>query len=122
MEHTSSVDVVYVTALYKINTYSNIELNLIDFKPFLDTDFKIIIFTDIEELEVNQFQKVLLPKSEITSFLQTDPVLPDYRNKNKDTLDFLQLMNAKTEFLHRLTIYFSLILFIYYLSIIFQNS
>lgn len=101
MEHTSSVDVVYVTALYKINTYSNIELNLIDFKPFLDTDFKIIIFTDIEELEVNQFQKVLLPKSEITSFLQTDPVLPDYRNKNKDTLDFLQLMNAKTEFLHR---------------------
>jgi hypothetical protein len=101
MEHTSSVDVVYVTALYNINTYSNIELNLNDFKPFLDTNFKIIYFTDIEDLELNKFQKVLLPKSEITSFLQTDAVLPDYRNKDKDTLDFLQLMNAKSEFLHR---------------------
>jgi hypothetical protein len=101
MEHTSSLDVVYVTALYKIKTYSNTELNIDYFKPFLDTNLKIIVYTDIEELSLGSVQKIILPREEIVAFSQTEAKLPEYRNKEKDTLEFLQLMNAKTEFLHR---------------------
>jgi len=101
MEHTSSVDVVYVTALYKIKTYSNTELNIENFKPFLDTNLKIVVYTDIEDLSLGSIQKIILPREEITSFLQREATLPEYRNKEKDTLEFLQVMNGKTEFLHR---------------------
>ena len=101
MEHTSSLDVVYVTALYKIKTYSNTELNIDYFKPFLDTNLKIIVYTDIEDLSLGSVQTIILPREEVVAFSQVEATLPEYRNKEKDTLEFLQLMNAKTEFLHK---------------------
>ena len=101
MEHTSSVDVVYVTSLYKIKTYSNTDINLEHFKPFLDTNLKIIVYTDIPDLSLGSIQIIFLPREEIGSFSQNEASLPEYRNKEKDTLEFLQLMNAKSEFLYR---------------------
>jgi len=101
MEHTSSVDVVYVTALYKINSNSSQDSILENFKPFLDTNLKIVVFTDIESLPIGSVQTVLLPKDELVAFSQAEATLPEYRNKEKDTLDFLQLMNAKSEFIYR---------------------
>ena len=101
MEHNSSVDVVYVTALYKIETYSNIESNIEYFKPFLDTNFKIVVFTDIEDLALGSAQQIYMSKNDLASFSQTEAILPEYRNKEKDTLGFIQLMNAKSELLYR---------------------
>jgi len=101
MEHNSSVDVVYVTALYKINTYSSAEKNLEEFTPFLNSSFakSILVFTDIElNLPIESIQ---LPRTELKAFQQSEATLPEYRNKEKDTLEFLQLMNAKPEFIMR---------------------
>ena len=100
MEHNSSVDVIYVTALYKINTFSSPEKNLEEFTPFLTSGLPIIVFTDLE-LSLGSVECVHLPRTELKAFRQTEASLPEYRNKEKDTLEFLQLMNAKSEFLLR---------------------
>jgi glycosyltransferase involved in cell wall biosynthesis len=101
MEHTTSVDVVYVTSLYKIKTYSNVDINLEHFKPFLNSGLNIVVYTDIEDLILPSTETIFLPRDEIKSFSQQEATLPEYRNKEKDTLEFLQLMNAKSEFLYR---------------------
>lgn len=102
MEHTISLDVVYVTALYKINTYSSAEKNLEEFTPFLTSGLPILVFTDLD-LSLEPIECIKLPRTELKAFQQDDAStsLPEYRNKEKDTLEFLQLMNAKSEFLQR---------------------
>jgi len=101
MEHTSSVDVVYVTAFYKINSTCSHESIIQNFEPFTKTKMKILVFTDFENLALENIEKIEVPTSELNSFSQDKANLPEYRNKEKDTLEFLQLMNAKTEFLYR---------------------
>lgn len=105
MEHTSSVDVVYVTAIYKIQSYHILETMIQDFKPFLSTKLKIIVYTNIESLVLENMECIYLPTKELKAFQRTDLILPDYRNQEKDTLDFLQLTNSKPEFLFRASKY-----------------
>jgi glycosyltransferase involved in cell wall biosynthesis len=102
----------YVTAFYSMEgrDYQNADQVLIDFKPFLQTTMPILIFTDVETLgadllldSTSHIQVKVVPKSELVAFQQTEEhtILPVNRNKEKDTLAFLQLMNAKPEFLKR---------------------
>uniref|UniRef100_A0A6C0HEQ7 Glycosyltransferase 2-like domain-containing protein n=1 Tax=viral metagenome TaxID=1070528 RepID=A0A6C0HEQ7_9ZZZZ len=99
------LDTVYITSLYKIQSNSNIEGLQELFIPFLTLNIPIIIFTDIESLHYdNEFITcIYLPRSNLISFTQKTAKLPEYRNNEKDTLEFLQLMNAKPEFLYRAT-------------------
>jgi len=101
MEHTSSVDVVYVTAIYKIKSYQTIEKMLHDFTPFLSAGLKIIVYTNIESLQLENIQCIYLPTNQLKAFQPMELILPDYRNPEKDTLDFLQLINSKPDFLYR---------------------
>jgi len=97
------LDTVYITSLYKIQSNSNIERFQELFIPFLTLNIPIIIFTDIESLHYdNEFITcIYLPRTNLISFTQKTAKLPEYRNIEKDTLEFLQLMNAKPEFLIR---------------------
>lgn len=101
MEHNALVDVVYVTAFYNIKSTATHSSIINSFEPFLNTNLKILVFTDFEDLSLGNIEKIVLPRANLTSFLQESAALPEYRNKEKDTLEFLQLMNAKPEFLYR---------------------
>ena len=101
MEHTSSVDVVYVTAIYKIQSLQTIEKMMEDFTPFLTSGLKIIVYTNIEGLQFENIQCIYLPTNQLKAFEKTEIILPDYRNYEKDTLDFLQLINSKPDFMYR---------------------
>ena len=101
MEHNSLIDVVYVSAFYNIKSTATHDSIIESFQPFLNTNLKIVFFTDFEELSLGNVEQINLPRSELVSFQQESANLPEYRNKEKDTLEFLQLMNAKPEFLHR---------------------
>jgi len=118
---TKSLKVQYVTAFYSIpgRVYQNADQVLADFKLFLQTNMNIVVFTDQEDLLLESFrngfntpdskfeqtniQIVQLPDSELVAFQQKEEStsLPENRNKEKDTLRFLQIMNAKPEFLKR---------------------
>jgi glycosyltransferase involved in cell wall biosynthesis len=98
-------DIQYVTALYDI--YSRpIDKILFDFTPFLKTNMNILIFTDQTELppvfhSSPNLHIYPLPRKELSTFQTEFTHLPQNRSAEKDTLEFLQLMNAKPEFLHR---------------------
>jgi hypothetical protein len=99
MENTR--EIVYVTALYSVtSTLEPIHL-LKDFLPFIKSKMKIILFTDIDSLSIDSVTRIFLPKTEIKSFSGKDLILPENHNPVKDTMEFLQLMNAKTEFIYR---------------------
>jgi glycosyltransferase involved in cell wall biosynthesis len=97
-------DTLYVTALYNFGRKS-IEGFIADFTPFLKSSLHIYVFTDQESLTLSATNVTVhyLPAhtSGIAAFQQTAPILPEHRNPTKDTLEFLQLMNAKPEFLKR---------------------
>lgn len=100
-----SATIQYVTAIYDIGLQSFAECMDI-FKPFLHSPYKILVFTnqyDLKDLigEFENVQVVFVSKNELGSFRQEDPQLPTGRNPEKDTLPFLQLLNAKSEFLYR---------------------
>jgi glycosyltransferase involved in cell wall biosynthesis len=99
-------NVLYVTAYYEVDSFAKREELFSNFRPILNGNFCILLFTDCEDLpeEFTNNPKIKLVKvsrSDIPSFQFTDPVLPEYRNKEKDSAEFLGLMNAKTEFLRR---------------------
>jgi glycosyltransferase involved in cell wall biosynthesis len=103
---TDLPDIQYVTALYDI--YSRpLDKIIFDFTPFLKTNMNILVFTDQTELpsiiESNPNIHIHhLPKKELSTFqVESFETLPSNRNKDKDTLEFLQLMNAKPDFLNR---------------------
>jgi hypothetical protein len=103
-------DTLYVTALYNFGRKS-IEEFIADFNPFLKSSLRIFIFTDQESLTLSAtnatdatnvtIQYLPAHTSGLAAFQQKDPILPEHRNPTKDTLEFLQLMNAKPEFLKR---------------------
>jgi glycosyltransferase involved in cell wall biosynthesis len=95
------VDIIYVTALYDINSKTSVKEITENFLPFLNSSLPIILFTDIKTLSIGTLNPIYLPRSELKSFQEIDVNLPEYRNNEKDTLEFLQLMNAKPEFLFR---------------------
>lgn len=96
--HTK-LKVQYVTALQDISGRSLSEM-LLQFKPFLQTSLPFCIFTDQEALPIDLSYNVV-PKHELRMFQKTQQSLPVQRNHQKDTHSFLQLMNAKFEFLER---------------------
>jgi glycosyltransferase involved in cell wall biosynthesis len=94
-------DTVFVTAVYSPQTADDLSI-------FFQSSLRLVIFTDIQNIlnnvnNVNSKDKLVihLPKTELLSFTQKTPVLPSQRNAEKDTLEFLQLSNAKPEFLKR---------------------
>jgi glycosyltransferase involved in cell wall biosynthesis len=108
MTHTNSQTIQYVTAFYEINTKSKREEIIENFKPFLLTErMKILIFTDDTKLQedlsgVSHIQIVHVPRTELFAFqCESDIILPTSRDSMKDTVDFLSLMNAKSEFIYR---------------------
>jgi glycosyltransferase involved in cell wall biosynthesis len=103
------IPVQYVTAFYSIpgRVYQNADQVLTDFQPFLRSSLPIMVFTDVETfaetISGEHIRIVQVPKSELEAFRQVEEEtsLPANRNKEKDTLTFLQLMNAKPEFVKR---------------------
>ena len=95
-------DTLYVTAIYNFGRKS-IEEFIADFNPFLKSTLPIVVFTDQKSLEIDSLNVTIVytPSKDLIAFTQENPTLPEHRNTTKDTLEFLQLMNAKPEFLHR---------------------
>lgn len=105
---TTLASVVYVSALYDISGHRRLDEYLQFFTPLAKTSMEFILFTDkaasVKPLKSHKNVKiVVLPKSEIDSFSLTDVQLPEYRNKEKDTLEYLQLANAKAQFIQEAT-------------------
>jgi hypothetical protein len=105
MAHTTSKTVRYVTAFYQINSKTSKDEIINNFKYFLETDLKFIIFTDDSSLQENfknhsNIEIVFYPREQLSAFqFDKNIILPTKRNKVKDTFDFLCLMNAKPEFI-----------------------
>lgn len=105
MSHTANCNLQYVTAYYNIRSQA-METLFSNFKPFLETNLPITLFTDEDELPqeiVNHptIQTVKLARTELAAFQFESPGLPRNRNPEKDSLGFLMLMNAKPELLQR---------------------
>jgi glycosyltransferase involved in cell wall biosynthesis len=97
--------VQYVTAYYDVGSRSK-ETLFEDFRPFLQSKIHILLFTDHTDIPADVAQSsnltvCFVPRENLSAFKFTDPVLPQNRNPEKDTLGFLELMNAKPEFLKR---------------------
>ena len=103
----NSDNVCYVTALYDIGGRPVNEL-LDAFQPFAKSSMNICIFTDQTDLEEKLGRPGItiriLPRDTLHIFKHEATVLPKGRNEQKDTLDFLRLMNAKPDFLMRASI------------------
>lgn len=103
--------VLYVSALYNIygeNDPKNANL-LADVKV-LAQHLKVILYCDqyyydvMSELSWDNITLKLLPWEEVDiyrSIIQRSPHLPPSRNVNKDTLEYIALMNSKIEFLYQ---------------------
>lgn len=107
---TTLASVVYVSALYLIPGHRKFEEYLDFFTPLAKTSMQFVLFTDwtdgVKVLESHDNIKVIpLPRDELDSFWTkggstTNPIqLPDHRNTTKDTLEYLQLVNAKPQFI-----------------------
>ena len=105
MSHTTNPNVQYVTSFYKVDSFASTEQLFENFRPFLHAKFKILIFTDDKDFpsefgEHANMRAVYLPRTSLQSFqFESSPELPANRNKEKDSQDFLSLMNAKPELL-----------------------
>ena len=99
--------VCYVTALYDIGGRPVNEL-LDAFQPFAKSSMHICIFTDQTDLQSkigrDGISIHIVPRDVLHIFKHEATVLPSGRNEQKDTLDFLRLMNAKPDFLMRASI------------------
>lgn len=99
---------LYVTAYYAIGGRAWEKL-LDDFKPFLQSSLDIVVFTDTPSIQSDLTSTTAnitvchVPRDELVVFSSIPDTigLPPGRNQEKDTLAFLQLMNAKPEFLKR---------------------
>lgn len=103
-------NVTYVTALYKI--YPNeIAFDRLrkDVVALLDSKLPLIIFVDtvfevfLKDLGSRNWVKmIVIPIEEIKIWTmiksKSDLTLPEYRTVEKDTLEYMTLMNAKVEF------------------------
>jgi glycosyltransferase involved in cell wall biosynthesis len=98
--------ILYVTGFFNVNNYRTTESLFDDFKPFLKSNLRILFFTDEETIpdEITKHPNITICKvdrNEIKSFQITTSKLPQYRNPEKDSLAFLQVMNSKPELLKR---------------------
>lgn len=106
LTHTSrQTSVLYVTACYNVE-YLSIEQQIKYFQPFLQSDLQILVFTDHDSSEMaalgtSHTQVLFLPRAELSAFQIQATKLPNSANPKKDTLQFLQLGNAKMELLAR---------------------
>jgi glycosyltransferase involved in cell wall biosynthesis len=88
---------VFVTALYSPQKADDLSI-------FFQSSLRLpmIVFTDNAALRnTESAQIVQLQKSDLLAFSQKATNLPSQRNPEKDTLEYLQLSNAKHEFLKR---------------------
>jgi hypothetical protein len=104
---------LYVSAFIDLNedrsTYRIFEKSLELFKNITDSSIKMICFvsTHLKDYFVSgssniQFVFIDLEDLDTYKFVkQFNVLLPSHRNKIKDTLNFLILMNAKTEFIKK---------------------
>jgi glycosyltransferase involved in cell wall biosynthesis len=104
MSHTSKPTVQYVTSFYKVDSFATTEMLFANFRPFLNAKFKIIVFTDDKDFPPEfadhpNMSVFFLPRENLRAFKFENPALPEYRNKEKDSKEFLSLMNAKPELL-----------------------
>lgn len=112
------VHVTFVTAYYSISSSSNsertLEWRLKHFRDLLSTGLSVMLFTDSAEPFQDLLQEFphfqigdVLPLTETTLYqkhikaIVNQHQMPEYRNKEKDTFDYLFLMLLKNEFLQR---------------------
>ncbi len=93
-------DIVFVTALYPDDKgYSQESYQ--KWKQLYSGIQPLICFTDVQDSQDCAPTCVTLPRKELLSFQQTEAILPQLRNPEKDTLNHFQRSNAKTELLWR---------------------
>lgn len=108
------MNVTYVTALYSLYQTPNVAQRLMrDVKVLLDQSLPLIVFVDeifeplIRALTLPSTVRIIpLPMSQLTIYNmivanKTLVGLPPQRDKNKDTHEYIALMNSKIEFLQR---------------------
>lgn len=107
--------VIWVTAFYDFGEETrNRERPCADriaqFQCIASTGIPILLFTSSSQASMHLFPKnvtvIILELHETDTFrelVKGNPVLPSQRNEGKDTIPFLVLMNAKTEFVARAT-------------------
>lgn len=106
------MNVTYVSGLYNIydhSKYSTILLNNV--QKLLTLNIKLCLYVDqffydaLKTIPIsNNIQIILKPLSEITMYTKIinkkySLVMPQHRNKEKDTCEYMALMNSKPEFI-----------------------
>lgn len=111
------MNVTYVTALFNVKKSDSISKNIFqDFKYLLSKKIPLIVYVDeyfnqmLDDHNVDipdNVDVIIMDVSEMEiykSIINATPALPPIRNLEKDTLEYMALMNSKVEFLlHSLT-------------------
>lgn len=109
MEHKTSLDVVYVTSYYPVEKNNTNEIFFQWFQPFIKTNLTIHIFSDcIDSLQSDLPSTITLhtiPRKEFRGFIQDLAELPEFRNKDKDVLEYIQSTLIKSECIYRVNQY-----------------
>lgn len=93
-------DVVFVTAVYP-GPEGLSEQDTVHFQHLYSAVQPLVCFTDTTDNTVCAPTCIHLPRDQLQSFQQTEAVLPQLRNTEKDTLLHFQRGNAKAELLWR---------------------
>jgi len=100
----NKMNITFVSALYNIDNNTNSEKLLQDYEKLASSNLKLILFTDssFKFLEKENVKIVEIPLNEVVIYskiMKEKLLLPSKRNAEKDTQEYMALMNSKVEFL-----------------------
>jgi len=105
------MDITYVTCLYNIyekETVSNLLLE--NFYKLAALDIKLVVYVDefFYNILKDKYKVIKLNLEDLeiySKIIKANPKLPEKRNLEKDTLEYMALMNSKIEFLKKTQIH-----------------